>query len=176
MKKAVELILEVKKNGDEVMVTAKIHNKGTGHFLPTGSPMRNMLLTITATKSDGTLLKQLSGESNPDWAGNSGGLAGSPGKGFAKLFVSRRGYPSGKTSARFHSIYPEPYWRPANMMKDTRIPSGATDISEYGFSLPKEGKVSIKAKLLIRKTFATWIEGKFPEKFEYILAEKEVKL
>ena len=44
--------LQAQKNGDEISVTVRISNKTVGHSLPTGSPMRMVILALEARNAD----------------------------------------------------------------------------------------------------------------------------
>ncbi len=53
---------------------------------------------------------------------------------------------------------PAPYWRPAAVVSDTRIPAEATDESQYLFArgAGNPAPVTVEARLVYRRTFRTW--------------------
>ena len=163
MKSTVQLKSSAEVAGAKLHVRVSIENVAGGHHIPTGSPMRNMILLVQASDSNGRMLPMVKGDRIPDWAGNGspqqGNFAGLPGKGFAKILGDLIEYPADPRLGRqFSRIYPAPYWRPAVLMSDNRIPAEATDSSEYIFQLPEQrsGKYQVRIKLIYRRTFKTW--------------------
>ncbi len=51
-------ILEVDRQKDTIHVKVSVDNKGAGHMVPTGSPSRKVLLTLTATAANGMSARQ----------------------------------------------------------------------------------------------------------------------
>jgi hypothetical protein len=162
MQGAVELRAEVALAGEGLRVRVAVRNVGAGHHLPTGSPMRNMLLLVEAADGQGTVLPLLSGDRAPAWAGlgspAGGDHAGLPGRGFAKVLSELVEYPADRGAGRFTAAFPAPYWRPTVVASDTRIPAGATDVSEYRFGLggATPGPLRVRTRLIYRRTFRSW--------------------
>lgn len=151
--------------GDHLHVHVSIENVGGGHHMPTGSPMRNMILLVQALDASGRVLPLIEGDRVPDWAGTGspeqGGYAGLPGRGFAKILVDLVEYPADPRMGRqFSRVYPAPYWRPTVLASDNRIPAEATDRSTYIFGLPEKGggPYRVRTRLIYRRTFKTWGE------------------
>ena len=63
-------------DGDHVVVEVEIENAKAGHHLPTGSPLRQVLLMVTATDEQGQALRLQTGPTLPAWAGDVAGLPG----------------------------------------------------------------------------------------------------
>jgi len=146
-----------------VRVRVGITNSGAGHHVPTGSPMRNMLLLVEARDARGAPLQLVSGERVPDWGGVGsparGDYAGLPGKGFAKILAGLVEYPADRRQGRqFARVEPAPYWRPSTIASDTRIPAEVTDVSEYVFAAPDRAAapVTVRTRLVYRRTFRSW--------------------
>jgi hypothetical protein len=163
MRSTVRLASRVAIAGENLHVDVSIENVGGGHHIPTGSPMRNMILLVTASDSDGRVLPLLDGERIPDWAGQGspeqGCYAGLPGKGFAKILADTVQYPADPRLGRtFSRVYPAPYWRPTGLASDNRIPAEATDRSAYVFQIPAQGRgpFRVSTRLIYRRTFKTW--------------------
>ena len=163
-------------------VTVTVRNVGAGHHLPTGSPMRNMLLLVEAADGSGAPLPLLSGSTLPPWAGVGdplqGHYAGLPGRGFAKVLVDLSQYPAGGgPPGPFVPLYPAPYWRPTRLERDTRIPAEGEDISTYVFRLPEgaPGPVRVATRLIFRRTFRSWVDAS-AGLGELILAEDTIAL
>jgi len=48
LNKAIKAALSAKRDGDQVRVVVKVTNQGAGHYVPTGSPVRQLILEIHA--------------------------------------------------------------------------------------------------------------------------------
>jgi len=149
-------------------IAVSIENRGGGHHIPTGNPMRNMLLLVDAEDQDDTALRHLSGDRLPEWAGLGSGpddYAGAAGKGFAKILEDQDG------------IFPAPQWRVAFIKEDSRIPAHSTDVSRYRFAIP-EGtkKITVTATLIFRKTFKPWADAKGWPAEDYVVGMDSVEL
>jgi len=142
---AVDTAMTTHRDGDALVVSVEIANRGAGHHLPAGSPMRHMLLSLTA-EAEGRPLDLVEGPTLPSWAG--GTLAGRPGRAYAKILH--------EASGDGHPALP---WAGASQATDTRIPAGARDRTTFRFSLPGSGQVRIEARLLIRRSFPAWAEA-----------------
>jgi hypothetical protein len=132
----------------EVIVTVEVTNTLAGHHIPTDSPLRQIILVVTATDEQGNVLQLAEGPTLPDWAGD---LSGRPGVYFAKILqeVWTEVMPTGA------------YWNPTRIVEDTRLPALATDISTYTFTVPKGvGSVSVDAKLIFRRAFYDLVQQK----------------
>ncbi len=163
MKGSVALSATASPVGDALRVRVSVKNVTAGHHIPTGSPMRNMVLLVEATNADGRRLQQVKGEVVPDWGGKGppgeNNYAGLPGKGFAKILATLIEYPADrKLGRKFTEVHPAPYWRPTSLVSDNRIPANGTDSSEYLFQLPAKagGAVTIRTRLIYRRTFKSW--------------------
>lgn len=58
--------LRTERVGEELVVQATVHNSGPGHALPTGEPLRSLVLRVEAT-CDGTPLRPTGGDVVPDY-------------------------------------------------------------------------------------------------------------
>ena len=150
---SVTMKVAVVQPGDSIRVMVTIYNDKTGHHVPTGRPSRNMLLLVDAITAAGTDLELIAGETVPDWGGtgnySDGNFAGYAGKGFAKILED-----IGKVS-------PAPSWRPTHIIADNRIATFATDTSYYYFKSPATSEiVTIKARLIYRRFFKSWMDEK----------------
>ncbi|MBV8855418.1 MAG: hypothetical protein JOZ02_00520 [Acidobacteria bacterium] len=135
-------------------VTVKVANVGAGHDVPTGQPMRNMILVVTAEDESARPLRFMSGESVPVWGG---GLAGRPGKGFAKILLTLNEYATSPhiLNEEEAADFPAPFWRRNRILSDNRIQANGSDQSSYIFGAPKTpGRLSVRARLIYRRAFA----------------------
>jgi Carboxypeptidase regulatory-like domain/Cytochrome c554 and c-prime len=163
MKDSVHVTARAHSARNRIHVRVAVTNSGAGHHVPTGSPMRNMILLVEARDARGASLPLVAGERVPDWAGRgspaSGDYAGLPGKGFAKVLADLVEYPGDPSQGRrFARAAPAPYWRPTAVVSDTRIAAEATDESTYEFDadVAGSGPVTVLTRLVYRRTFRSW--------------------
>jgi hypothetical protein len=160
LQNAVSMTTETKIDIGKLIVDVTIVNDKTGHHVPTDSPLRQLILLVSATDKNGQSLPLLEGETIPEWGGvgdsNLGYYAGLPGKGFAKIL-----------SELWTDMEPTgSYWNPTRIVSDNRIAAFETDVSTYIFCVPADGKVSIKITLLFRRAFKVLMDQKgwnFPD-------------
>ncbi len=178
---AVEMDVKAKIKKDELIVNVVIENSGAGHSVPTGSPMRNMLLVIQAFDSKGNELTYLGDNIIPFWGGrgnvSKGNYEGIPGKGFAKiLFENWTPYEYSTVVNKEKHIFPAPQWRTFRIKSDTRIPALKKDKSSYPFLLETKGSYWVECRLIYRRTFKTWAAIKKWKLKDIVLADKKLKI
>jgi hypothetical protein len=153
LRDAVDMRAEAVRLAREVIVSVAITNDGSGHHVPTDSPLRQMLLVVRATDDRGVPLDLISGPKLPNWAGTrraaAGHYAGMPGRGFAKIL---RDLWTGTTPS-------VAYWKPTRIVEDTRIAALATDWSKYRFAAGKRS-CRVEVTLLFRRAFIELAEQK----------------
>ena len=105
---AAELAIVTTREDDHLVVDVSVTNAKAGHHLPTGSPLRHVLLVVTATDEHGQALPLETGPALPGWTGD---LAGSPGVYFAKILEQlwTGQVPTGS------------YWTPTRLVEDARV-------------------------------------------------------
>ncbi len=144
---AVTMMVTVKREKKEIKVDVTIINDLTGHHVPTGSPLRHMILLVQA-KGDGEhQLDILDGSTLPEWCGvgdmSKGYYAGLPGKVFAKVLEEK-----------WTGIVPTAsYWNPTCVVQDNRLAAFAKDTSTYSFSVDTPGTVIVDVSLLYRRAY-----------------------
>jgi hypothetical protein len=153
-----------KKNSLNVIV--KVQNTNVGHKFPTDSPLRHLILVVEAKDRFGTTLLQVDGERIPNWGGmgkpfmdglgikNYGGL---PGKIFANLLVEEDTNVS-PTAAYWNET--KFAWTDGADNSDTRLSPGEEDRSDYYFTVPDNGQVSVTVTLVYRYAFFDLIAQK----------------
>lgn len=162
MRASLRLAAEAERRGEVLRVRVSVTNATAGHHVPTGSPMRQVLLVVDGRDRQGRALPLVSGERLPAWAGEGtapADLAGRPGRAFAKVLADLVEYPADRTQGRRFVRYdPAPYWRPTILVSDTRIPADGTDASEYAFALPpgEPAGATVEVTLVYRRTFRSW--------------------
>lgn len=154
LENAADLALEAGRVDEDLAVTVAVTNSRTGHHLPTGVTIRNVLLVVDAWRgedgaplvSTGTqTIHQLGGVGDPA----DGYFAGLPGKLFA--FVNHD--PAGNAPTFFTDA--------VGVLFDSRIPALATDTTHYRFALPPDGgTVRVRARLIYRRSFRALVDAK----------------
>ncbi len=138
--------VETRREAGKIVVDVMVTNDQTGHHVPTDSPLRQMILLVTATSLDGLPLVLVDGPMLPDWCGvgdpAEGYYAGLPGKAYAKILQElwTELLPSGA------------YWNPTRVLSDTRLAALASDRNAFAFQAP-EGAASIDVTLWFRRAY-----------------------
>ncbi|MCE7856571.1 MAG: hypothetical protein DYG97_08525 [Ignavibacteria bacterium CHB3] len=141
-------------SGNEVNVEVTITNNNTGHHVPTGVTIRNMILLVEAfTKQDSTpliytgtqLVHELGGIGDPA----QGYYAGLPGK-----FYSKVNHDSSGNGPTF-------FTDATGIIFDNRIAALDTDTSSYSFEIPGGGvEYVVRARLIYRRSFRFLTDAK----------------
>ena len=163
LQNSVTMVTAARVDGGTVKVDVAITNDKTGHHVPTGTPLRHMILVVGATGSDGNPLPLVSGPTLPDWAGD---YAGQAGRTFAK--VLRDEWTGEAPTAS--------YWRDISLVEDTRIAAFETDESQYAFEAPSDGEVTVEVRLLFRRAFQELMEQKGWDDPDILMEEATIVL
>ena len=169
MRQALRLDLEATREGDGISVEVTITNHNAGHHVPTGSPLRQLLLLIDARETRGRPLQHLAGPVIPAWggAGDSahGYYAGLPGQGYAKILKEKwtQVTPTGS------------YWNPTILVSDNRIPAMGSDTTPYTFGGSRSA-VSITATLYYRRAFKELMDQKAWDVPDLLMLQREIDL
>lgn len=114
LQNAAEITVTTWREGDQLIVDVSVTNAKGGHHIPTGSPLRQIFLVVTATDEQGQTLVFQTGPRLPDWSGD---LAGLPGVYFAKILKQL-----------WTGVMPTgAYWTPTRLVEDTRLPARANE-------------------------------------------------
>jgi hypothetical protein len=168
MRASVAMTLTANQGPDGVLAEVAITNVGAGHHIPTDSPLRNMILVVTARDAQGNALSYLGDQVVPEWGGEgpieAGNYAGLPGKGFAKVLEDWDG------------AAPAPQWRNGiRIASDTRIPARAIDRSTYVFAAPADGNpAEVEARLIFRRAFKPWMDAKGWNEPDLVMAQAKL--
>ncbi|MEE9436430.1 MAG: multiheme c-type cytochrome [Candidatus Adiutricales bacterium] len=149
------LAMELEGRVEDGLLTIKVHisNTNGGHWVPTGEPMRSVMLLVEARDSDEKPLKLVRGGRLPEWTGSGkpddGGYAGLPGAVFAKVLADKDGNLN------------VPFWRAASIAMDTRIRPKKTRTIEFVFELPDpDDEPAVEARLIYRPVNRSLAEQK----------------
>jgi hypothetical protein len=140
--------------GEALVVQVEITNDRTGHYVPTDSPLRHLILLVEATDGQGQALPLQGGPTVPGWGGvgdpDRGYYAGLPGQAFAKVLEEL-----------WTGVSPTgAYWNPTRVLSDNRLAPFVTDVSTYTFAAPDGGPVSVEVTLLFRRAFIELMDQK----------------
>ncbi len=167
MATAAELEVEVDVDGGVLVVRSSVANRGTGHRLPSGSPLRQVLLVVDAVDAGGEPLDHLAGPVLPAWAGSGGPderrLAGRPGRGYARIL--RDTWSGEAPTASF--------WRACVEESDSRLEPFAVDSVEHRFAT-LSGAATVEVRLLFRRAFAGLADLKGWDDPDLVMARRVV--
>jgi hypothetical protein len=140
-------------------VRVEVENIKAGHKFPTDSPLRQLILVVSATDQFESPLVEVKGDKLPDWAGISNptmsqngveGYAGLPGTIYANLLDAA------------NPLLSAAYWNKIQNGKpsDTRLLPGDPQVSNFAFDVPDLGNIHITVKLIYRFAFFDLMEQK----------------
>jgi hypothetical protein len=147
LQSAASLTIVPGRSGDRVRVEVTVTNTGTGHRLPTDSPLREVFLVVTANDSHGATVPLSDGPTLPEWAGD---LAGQPGLYFAKLLEQR-----------WTSVVPSvAFWTHTRIVEDTRLAPRASITRTFEFKPRATSDVMVAGRLILRRAPYTLMRQK----------------
>lgn len=154
LQNAADVDLAVVQNGNVLQVDVTVDNSMTGHSLPTGVTVRNMILLVEATRdSDGAALTHTGAQVVHDLAG-----VGSPAAGY---YAGLPGKLYGKHNHDISGAGPVFYTEATGVLFDTRIPALTADATSYTFDVPPgTGSVSVRARLIYRRSYTFLTDAK----------------
>ncbi len=157
LENAADLAMQVQQEGAELRVDVTATNSLTGHHVPTGVTVRNMILLVEAWRdgddplvsplvhTGSQIVHELGGVGDPA----QGYYAGLPGRFYAKVNFDAQGNgPTFFTDA-------------AGIEFDNRIPALGVDPTTYTFALPPEGgQIRVRSRLIYRRAFRFLVDAK----------------
>jgi mono/diheme cytochrome c family protein len=163
LQNSVTMTTTAQAEGGRVLVRVSVTNDKTGHHVPTGVPLRQMLLVVQAVGADDNPLPLLEGALLPDWAGD---YAGHAGRYYAKILQDAwtGDAPTGA------------YWRDIRLVEDTRLAATATDTSQYAFAAPATGTVVVEARLVFRRAFQELMRQKGWDDPDILMEEETITI
>ncbi len=158
MQNSVTMTTTAEIQSGQIQVQVSITNDKTGHHVPTGAPIRHLILVVQARDAQGMPLALTHGPVLPEWTGN---YAGEPGEAYAKLLKDEWSgeMPTGA------------YWRPIELVSDNRIAAFETATTVYTFELPDAGSATVEARLYFRRAFQKLMEEKGWEDPDILMEE-----
>lgn len=170
LQNAISLDTKAYRDGEQIFLSVDITNDQTGHYVPTDSPLRQMLLVVEAKGADGEFLEVIDSPLVPDWGGvgdpAQGYYAGIPGKGYAKILMEL-----------WTEIVPTgAYWNPTNVVSDTRLAPFETDTNRFIFAAPESGEVTLKVSIYFRRAFIDLMDQKGWDTPDIIMEQESIIL
>ena len=151
VQEAAQISLEPTLASGQIHVKVTVVNTRAGHKFPTDSPLRHLILLITAKDWRGSPLTQSGGSTVPVWAAPD--LAGYAGQIFAHILKDKD-----------TNLAPSfAYWNPVEDAwegADTRLVPNVAAQSVYSFAAPYDRSATITAKLIYRKAFKNVVDKK----------------
>lgn len=148
-----------------IKVRVEVENKKAGHKFPTDSPLRHLLLVVTATDQFGSSLQLTKGDKIPDWGGDPNinlngvqGYAGLPGTVYANLLVED--VTGASPTASYWNNTKYAFTTEDGTNSDTRLKPNDPQVSEYSFTVPDLGDVQINVRLVYRYAFFNLLDQK----------------
>ncbi len=161
LQNSVTMTTTAQAQGDNVLVEVSITNDKTGHHVPTGTPLRHLILVVQVSDAEGNPLPLRDGPTLPDWTGD---YAEQPGRYYAKILEDKW---TGEVPTAA-------YWRDIRLVEDTRLAAFETDVSQYQFSMPTEGAVTIETRLVFRRAFQQLMEWKGWDDPDIVMEEETI--
>ncbi len=155
---AVELTMQSQKVGSEIQISVDIHNSLTGHHVPTGVTIRNMILVVEAWVDGDDPNTDLLAYSGTQTIHELGGV-GDPALGY---YADRPGKYFGKINHNAAGQGPTFFTDATGITSDNRIPANETDSSNYTFDVPASGSgtINVRARLIYRRSFRFLTDAK----------------
>lgn len=148
----------VRRDGAALAVTAEVVASQVGHRVPTGYIDRQVILVVEATDAAGRPVAPLDGPLLPKPAG---GLAGKPGRLFAKVLDDPDGHA------------PAPFWWSGGDLRDTRLWPERPETITWRFP---DAARSVRLRLLYRRFWEEVAEAKGWPSVETVVRERALPL
>lgn len=169
LRAAVSLGVRTEREAGRLRVEVTLRNVGAGHHVPTGSPMRQLILVARAYDPAGEELACDVGPTLPDWVGvgdpEDGRFAGLCGKAYAKVLEDSW---TGRAPTAA-------YWNPVRLVIDNRLAAGQTDVVTWAFALPNRDAARVDVTLLYRRAFIDLAQRKGWSDDDIVLAERSLR-
>ena len=117
LNKAIKADLIATREGDQVRVQVKVTNQGAGHYVPTGSPLRQLLMELRADAYGGRRFREQ--------------------RKYSRTVSDRSGFVLDRESAVFIKA--------AQVVKDTRLAPNETRTEKFSFPIPRGTQAEVEA-------------------------------
>jgi Cytochrome c554 and c-prime len=117
LNKAIRAQLHTAHDGDQLRVTVEIANERAGHYLPTGSPLRELVMELQADSAGGQHFRE------------------------ERVYARRVADRHGTVIMREHFAF----LRAVKVVSDTRLAPGEKRVEKFVFPIPKGSQTEVKA-------------------------------
>lgn len=148
--KAIESKVEFDNQSDGLSIRIELVNRGAGHRVPGGNPMRHLILIIDVVDSNGKPVQQIKGSRIPNWV--RGNLPGKAGNAYGKVLVAKTGY---DRVSKVNRLYPSPFWVNSYIESDNRLAPMIPAVESILFEPVQNGRISVT--LLLREFYDDWL-------------------
>jgi len=157
LENAVELDMQVNTDSSELTVQVTINNNLTGHHVPTGVTVRNMILVVEAWEEGSDPLSNPLIHTGPQVIHELGGI-GDPAEGY---YAGLAGKFYAKVNHDENGNGPTFFTDATGIQFDNRIPANQSDVTNYSFQLPNhQANIKVRARLIYRKAFRFLVDAK----------------
>ena len=157
LENAVDLTMQVSVDETEIKVIVNIHNNQTGHHVPTGVTVRNMILLVEVWEDGSDPLTDALIYTGDQKVHQLGGI-GNPAQGY---FAGLAGKFYAKVNHDINGNGPTFFTDATGIEFDNRIRANQTDSTEYTFQLPiHQANLKVRARLIYRKAFRFLVDAK----------------
>ncbi len=157
LENAVDLQLTSEQTGLSLTVSVAITNSSTGHHVPTGVTVRNMILLVEAWEEGGDPLTDPLPFAGSQVVHDLGGI-GDPAEGY---FAGLPGKFYAKVNHDANGVGPTFFTDATGIQFDNRIPALEVDTSSYQFQLPDhDAVIHLRARLIYRRAFRFLVDAK----------------
>ncbi|MBL4660171.1 MAG: hypothetical protein JKY19_07430 [Alcanivoracaceae bacterium] len=157
LENAVDLDLQVSSTHSQINVQVSIHNNQTGHHVPTGVTVRNMILLVEAWQEGNDPLTDSLLHTGTQSIHELGGI-GDPAQGY---YAGLAGKFYAKVNHDINGNGPTFFTDATGIQFDNRIPANQSDTTNYTFQLPDhQADIKVRARLIYRKAFRFLVDAK----------------
>jgi hypothetical protein len=114
---AIKAQLNTAREGDQLRVTVDVANLTAGHYLPTGSPLRQLVMEVRADSSGGQHFRE------------------------ERVYARKVADEHGTVLMREHFAF----LKAARLLSDTRLAPGEKRVETFSFAIPKGSQTEVKA-------------------------------
>ncbi len=167
---ALTLVSSARLGDGRLTVDVIVSNDTTGHHVPTGSPLRHVILVVQARAEDAQTLEQIEGPTIPPWGGvgtpGEGFYAGLPGEIYAKVLMEE-----------WTEVMPAAsYWNLTRLISDNRIAALERRQSRFVFEADSTQQAVVEVRLLFRRAFIELSEQKGWAVPDVVMARQQLRL
>ena len=155
---------------DSIQIQVRLVNDQTGHYVPTDSPLRHLILHVNVLDQEGQTNPQTGGPQLPNWCGSGnvqdGAYAGEAGMVYAKVLAEQ-----------WTNISPTAaYWNPTYLVSDNRLAPFEEDITHYEFQINPDEITNIQVQLLYRRAFYELMQQKGWQVPDILMEEQALQI